>query len=99
MTTLPTTTPMRLPRPVPQTPLALGGPSHPQQGAAVQMSGADIWRVIRSNLWLIIGMLVLSGVGGFGLFKYLDRYFSSYTAYGFCQVNPPVSFDILNKTP
>ena len=54
MTTLPTTTPMRLPRPVAQTPLALGGPSYAQQAPQFQMSGADVWRVIRSNIWLIL---------------------------------------------
>src|SRR4029450_13336001 len=80
MTTLPTTTPMRLPRPVSQTPLALGGPPHAQQSTSFQMAGPHVWRVIRSNLWLIIGMLVLSGIGGVGLFKYLDRYYSSFTA-------------------
>jgi len=73
MTTLPTTTPMRLPRPVAQTPLALGGPVGAQQASSFQMTGADVWRVIRSNIWLIIGLLVLSGAGGFGVYKYLDR--------------------------
>src|SRR5438034_765525 len=94
MTTLPTTTPMRLPRPVAQTPLALGGPVGAQQASSFQMTGADVWRVIRSNIWLIIGLLVLSGAGGFGVYKYLDRYYSSYTAYGICQINPPERFHV-----
>src|SRR3954468_20416728 len=89
MTTLPTTTPMRLPRPVAQTPLALGGPSHAAPASSFQMSGGDVWRVIRSNLWLILGLLLVSAVGGFALNWYLARNYSSYTASGFCQVYPP----------
>src|SRR5215213_7531707 len=95
MTTLPTTTPMRLPRPVAQAPLALPGPAHVQPGSGFQMTGADVWRVIRSNIWLILGMFILSGVVGFGLFKYLDRYYASYTASGYCQVNNPQFIDLL----
>jgi len=76
MTTLPTTTPMRLPRPVPQqTPLALGGPVAAQPGGGFQMTGADVWRVIRSNLWLIVAMLIISGIGGYGIFRFLDAKF------------------------
>ena len=83
MTTVPTTTPMRLPRPVPQqTPLALGGPVAAQPGGGFQMTGADVWRVIRSNLWLIVAMLIISGIGGYGIFRFLDAKFQNYTAYG-----------------
>ena len=89
MTTLPTTTPMRLPRPVPQTPLALGGPPAAPQASGIQMSGADVWRVIRSNLWLILAMLIISAIGGFGLCKFLDAKYKNYTAYGYCQVSNP----------
>jgi succinoglycan biosynthesis transport protein ExoP len=95
MTTLPTTTPMRLPRPVAQAPMALGLPAHAQPAAGLQMTGADVWRVIRSNLWLIIGMLVFSTAGGFGLNAYLARYYSSYTAYGYAQVNPPQNTNLI----
>ena len=49
MTTLPTTTPMRLPRPAGTGPLALGGPGQPglAQSNASPMNGADVWRVER----------------------------------------------------
>ena len=95
MTTLPTTTPMRLPRPVAQTPLALGAPPQAQHGSSFQMSGADAWRVIRSHIWLILGLLIFSAIGGFGLNYYLGKYYSSYTAWGYCQVNPPKNRNLL----
>src|SRR5689334_1315911 len=81
MTTLPTTTPIRLPRPAGATPLALPGTLVGAQGGAnaFQMNGADVWRVIRSNIWLILAMLVLSTGAGFVLNWYLNKYHSSYT--------------------
>src|SRR5688500_1707059 len=94
MTTLPTTTPMRLPRPAGATPLAmpasLGG-GGAQAANAFQMNGADVWRVIRSNIWLILGMFILSVGVGFGLNEYLKRYHSRFTATGLVQVLPPVN--------
>jgi capsular exopolysaccharide synthesis family protein len=92
MTTLPTTTPIRLPRPAGATPLALPGMPGGQPAAyAFQMNGGDVWRVIRSNIWLILAMLVLSVAMGFVLNWYLARYHSSYTATGLVQVNPPIN--------
>ncbi|HYO10090.1 MAG TPA: polysaccharide biosynthesis tyrosine autokinase [Tepidisphaeraceae bacterium] len=97
MTTLPTTTPMRLPRPVGQAPLALPTPGGGQQQPSFQMTGGDVWRVIRSNLWVILISLVVSAGLGVGLNKYLSRYHSSYTAVGFCQVTPPFNFSLLDR--
>src|SRR5688500_7601741 len=93
MTTLPTTTPMRLPRPAGATPLALPpGLGGAQASAnAFQMNGADVWRVIRSNIWLILGLFVLSIGVGYGLNSYLAAKHSSYTASGLVQVLPPVN--------
>jgi succinoglycan biosynthesis transport protein ExoP len=99
MTTLPTTTPVRLPRPVSAGALAIAGPGPAQGANSFQMSGADVWRVIRSNLWLILGALLVSGVGGYFLNSYLAKKHSSYTATGYTQISPPVNFDIMNKTP
>src|ERR1700745_1939796 len=95
MTTLPTTTPMRLPRPIPQAPLALAGPAVGPQSSGIQMTGADVWRVIRSNIWLILAMLIVSGVGGYGLFQFLDAKYRNFTASGYCQVSNPVMVDLL----
>ena len=73
MTTLPQTAPIRLPRTVPggQMPGQLGPiqshahpvfPVAPLAGQS-QMGPADVWRVIRSNIWLILVTLVLFGAG------------------------------------
>ena len=97
MTTLPTTTPMRLPRPAGQAPLAVAAPAHAQSSSSFQMTGSDVWRVIRSNIWLIIVMLVLSIAGGFALNWYLAKYHSSYTAYGFIEVNGVRQFHIIER--
>jgi capsular exopolysaccharide synthesis family protein len=45
-----------------------------------------MWRVVRTNLWLIIASLVASVVLGFILNWYLGLYFSRYTAIGYIQV-------------
>jgi capsular exopolysaccharide synthesis family protein len=97
MTTLPTTTPMRLPRPAGATPLAMPGTLQAQQQSTSQMTGADIWRVIRSNMWLIIIMLVLSTILGFGLNWYLSKYYSSFTAAGYVQINPPQRINLAGE--
>jgi capsular exopolysaccharide synthesis family protein len=66
----------------------------PSQGG-VQMTGADVWRVIRSNLWLVILMLILSSAAGYGVNVWLTKYHSHYTATGLLEVVPPVSYDNL----
>jgi capsular exopolysaccharide synthesis family protein len=58
------------------------------------MSASDVWRVIRSNLWLILVMLILSVAGGFALNWYLARYHSSFTAFGYIEVNNVIPFSI-----
>src|SRR4051812_41173890 len=94
MTTLPTTTPMRLPRPVGQTPLAVAAPAHTQAAPSFSMNGADVWRVIRSHLWLILGMFAVFVGAGVVLNMYLARYHSSFTAYGYIEVNNVQQFKI-----
>jgi succinoglycan biosynthesis transport protein ExoP len=96
MTTLPQAAPLRLPRPAPATPLAIPtGPISPMSGmvaqvqSGAQMSGADVWRVIRSNLWLIILLVVVGGVTGYGINYWLQKNHSKYTAVGTLQVVAP----------
>ena len=93
MTTLPQTTNIRLPRPVGLGPMA-GGPmglAHAQHApsAPVGMSGGDVWRVIRANLWLIIISLAAAVVIGLGMYFYLARFHPRFTAVGYVQVAPP----------
>jgi polysaccharide biosynthesis transport protein len=84
MTTLPQKAALQLPRtagaslPVSITPH--GG--LPQGPTASAMTGADVWRVIRSNLWLILLMLVLSSVAGYAMNYWLNKYHPHYTAEG-----------------
>src|SRR5271168_5326426 len=88
MTTLPQTSPLRLPRPANQTALAVPGqmmpaaPAFAPASAAGGMTGADVWRVIRSNLWLIILLSFLGAGAGYALNTYLLRYHPKYTAEG-----------------
>ena len=97
MTTLPQNTPMRLPRPAGPAPLMIAGPAGQQAGAQFQMSGADVWRVLRANLWLIIIALILSTAGGFGLNWLLAKFYSRYTAAGYIQIQQERPF-ILAQT-
>jgi uncharacterized protein involved in exopolysaccharide biosynthesis len=61
---------------------AAGGP-----GGAAQMAPADVWRVIRSNLWLIILSLVLSVVAGYAVNQYvLKPHYSKYTSTALVRV-------------
>ena len=73
MTTLPQTAPIRLPRAGgPSSQLALpatAGPLATNPAQSFQMSGGDVWRVIRSNIWLIIIMLLISCGAGIGTFQ------------------------------
>ena len=87
MTTLPQTAALRLPRPagsalpVPTTAIPVGGHLGAPQGAS-SMTGSDVWRVIRTNMWLILLMLVLSAAAGYGVNLLLARYSPRYTAIG-----------------
>jgi uncharacterized protein involved in exopolysaccharide biosynthesis len=90
MTTLPPTTPMRLPRPsgagqiaIPSAPGPIAPPS---SAGGIQMTGADVWRVFRANWWLILGMVVLMAVVGFFVNRYLAANFPKYTAGGLVRV-------------
>ena len=88
MTTLPQTQPMRSARPFATQQLALPGPV---QGSLTPpptgMSGADIWRVVRANLWLILIALLVSGAGGYAINTWLARYHSRYSSTGLLKIN------------
>ncbi len=93
MTTLPQTAPMRFPRPAVSSHLGPTsqpghlGPAQSSPGqSGISLSGADVLRVLRANLWLIIIMLLASGVGGFFFNKWLKKYHSRYTALALVKV-------------
>lgn len=91
MTTLPQTTPIRVPRPIPAGSLAMppaaGGlavGAGPQSGG---MTMADILRVIRQNMLLILLALMAGGILGYFVNAYLERHYAKYKAYGYVIVH------------
>ena len=66
-----------------------GGFALGQPATSSAMSGADVWRVIRANFWLILLMLVASAGIGYGLNTWLELKHSRYTAVGYIQVRSP----------
>jgi succinoglycan biosynthesis transport protein ExoP len=102
MTTLPQTTPMRLPRSGGQHIAIPGtgpmGPAQPQQQhfipSTTGMTGSDIWRVIRTNAWLIISMLVIFGIAGYLLNTYLAARWPHYQAMGLVKVQGNTTPDL-----
>ena len=103
MTTLPQTTTLRLPRPAGSPQLSIPG-GHapvgilPQSVGGAQMTGGDVWRVLRSNLWLIGLFVAVSAVSGYFLNYWLAKYHPKYTATGWVAINPPVQIDPLATT-
>src|SRR4051812_46753451 len=100
MTTLPQMTSLRLPRagtpqhlamPMPMNVAAPGGAP-----GGFRMSGADIWRVIRANLWLIIIMLGAMTTAGWFANQYLASHYPRYTATGLVQVSTAIAYDPLH---
>src|SRR5688572_5367168 len=100
MTTLPQTTPLRLPRPAGGGAMTIPGGAPAMAGSQMGAAGGgmtagDVWRVIRSNIWLIILFLIVGGVAGYFVNRHLERYYSRYTATGYIQVNVKTGFDPL----
>lgn len=88
MTTLPQTTPLRLPRPNQTTAMlpagAPVGAMAPNSG--FQLTPADIWRIMRANFILILALLVIAAVAGYLINEYLAKHHSRFTATGLIQV-------------
>ena len=100
MTTLPQTTPIRLPRAGgSNSQLALpagGGALAPVVTPSFQMSGGDVWRVIRANMWLIIIMLAVSSGAGLYAYRYLAQHYSTYKASARVKMSPMQEIDLLH---
>jgi capsular exopolysaccharide synthesis family protein len=73
-------------------------PSVVAQGPGMQMSGGDVWRVIRANLWLIILFVTVSAVAGYFVNGYLEKHNSAYTASGKVRILPMQSSDPLHPS-
>src|SRR5215218_9521044 len=95
MTTLPQTTNVRLPRQAGGIQLAHpggGGLAAGGGGAAAVPGGNDVWRVIRSHIWMILIVTgVIAPLVGFGVNKFLETKYPRYTSAGYIQVQPQVN--------
>src|SRR4051794_9803051 len=89
MTTLPQTSPMRAPRVGGNGRLAMPIMHGPAPAASHAMTGADVWRVIRGNIWLILSTLVIAAIVGFLANMWLLARHSRYTAAGLLLVHTP----------
>ena len=95
MTTLPQTTPMRLPRPAGGGQITIpngsapGMIAMPSGGGGAQMTASDVWRVFRSNWWLIAIMVVVAGIAGYFVNGYLAKHYPKYTAPALVKVQLP----------
>jgi len=87
MTTLPQTTPLRLPRPNQTTAImSPAGAVGPIASTGFQLTPGDVWRIVRANALLIIILLIVAAAAGYGVNEYLAKYYSRYTATGLVQV-------------
>ncbi|HEX4796514.1 MAG TPA: polysaccharide biosynthesis tyrosine autokinase [Humisphaera sp.] len=89
MTTLPQTSPMRAPRVGTNGHLAMPVMHGPAPVPSHSMTGADVWRVIRANIWLILSTLVIAAIVGFLANMWLLARHSRYTSVGLLQVRTP----------
>ncbi len=93
MTTLPQTSPMRLPRPM--SPSHLAAPvaaaaaaiAPPTQGTMNPMTGSDVWRVLRANFWLIVVVVVGAMAAGVVINMWLAAKHPRFTATGLIRVS------------
>jgi capsular exopolysaccharide synthesis family protein len=93
---------MRLPRPPGGASLSIpvnGTPHMAAPPSTAQLTLSDVIRVLRSNAWLIILMLILSIAGGYGANKWLAMYHARYTATGWIEVQAPINYDIVKGGP
>lgn len=90
MTTLPQTTTVRVPQQAAPGATPTGYVPIPsalaQSAGGFQMTGADVWRIIRSNLWLILLFVMVFGTAGYFLNGLLARKWPSYTAVATLQI-------------
>jgi polysaccharide biosynthesis transport protein len=83
MTTLPQTTTVRPPQSPALGPSVAYVPAAAGAAAQAGMTGADVWRVVRANLWLIVLFALVFGAGGYALNRLWATNWPRYTATGF----------------
>lgn len=100
MTTLPSTTTIRLPRQTAPNNSNLAMPAYPGPalGTASAMNAADVWRVIRGNIWWILGTTALSLAIGISSFFYVRATNPKYRSVGLVVLNRPKSINPTNSS-
>src|SRR5437868_6400972 len=101
MTTLPQTTPGRtqsaVPMPMsPVSPAGLFTGAHVAP-AAGQMTPADVWRVIRSHMLLIIFFAIVGGAGGWGAHYWFLKNLPKYRSEGRLEIQAHISRNPLSS--
>jgi capsular exopolysaccharide synthesis family protein len=71
---------------------------------AGQLTSNDVWRIIRAHAWLIIIMVVVSGVIGWAINSFLYSHYPRFTATGLLQVTAlqspdPLKVEAVNIDP
>jgi succinoglycan biosynthesis transport protein ExoP len=95
MTTLPQTTQVRVPQPLAYQPTAAApAAAMPAVAAQGQMTPADVWRVLRANMWLIGIFLFVFVVGGVALNQIWLKYWPQYTPRGYLMVETAYQPDL-----
>ena len=99
MTTLPQTTNPRLPQgsSPPAGIVYAAGPSPAPAGGAM-LSGADVWRIIRANLWLLVILVLIGGASGYGLHVLWVQNWPQYTATGLLQIRTEILKDPVKES-
>lgn len=71
----------------------------PASAASSGMTGADVMRVLRGNLSLIIALLIVSAVIGVAVNMYLDKNHPKFTSQGLLEIDVPQTMAaMLNRT-
>lgn len=95
MTTLPKTVTVRPPQ-APASPAPALYSNSATAAAAFQMTPADVWRVLRANMWLVFLFLVGFGGLGFGVNWYWAKNWPRYTATGMLKIQTRHVLDPIN---
>jgi len=64
------------------------------QPPSAQFTPGDIIRILRSNLPIMLGLLIVAGVAGYFINDYLSKYYSKFTTTGMIQIQP-----LINNSP
>ena len=76
------------------SPAAAGGAGG---GAGPQLSGGDVFRILRENMWLLILAAIIGGAGGYALYQYLRENHIAYEATGILSLREPREFDPIQE--